>query len=355
MQYHVYVGGYTGQQGGDGIYLMELDTQAKTLRTVTSYPEESDNPSFLAVQGNRLYAVTERPDLGYISSFERDAQTGELKLMNRLQTQGADMCHLTIWPDGKHLSAANYSSGSVLSCSLKKDGSLGHLCSFHQHYGTGYDAIGRQEGPHVHSTGIGPDGKQLYVADLGLDWLACYDIGEDGKLTPAEENCQIKTPEGTGPRHFVFSDCGNYLYLVTEMGNRLLVYQKDGKNWKCLQDLSMLPPEFDGHDDAADIHFSADRQFLYVSCRGADCLTVCRVNPDTGRVKVEGHCPTWGKAPRNFCLTPDDEYVLIANYLEGNVVLCKRDRESGLIGEALEKVSVPRASFVTAVQKRKEL
>ena len=46
MIYDVYVGSYTKRNGGDGIYHIKLDTEAKSLTPVTSYPENSDNSSF---------------------------------------------------------------------------------------------------------------------------------------------------------------------------------------------------------------------------------------------------------------------------------------------------------------------
>ena len=46
---HVYVGSYMGQGGGDGIYLFRLDTERESLERISSYPELSSQPSFLAV------------------------------------------------------------------------------------------------------------------------------------------------------------------------------------------------------------------------------------------------------------------------------------------------------------------
>ena len=123
MNYDVYVGSYQSKTGGDGITHLRLDTQTRTLTRLESYPAESDNPSFLVVGREHVYAVSERMDHGYVSAFRRDPQSGRLTFRNRIEMPGTAMCHLTAWPDGRHLSAANYASGSLVTCSLTADGS----------------------------------------------------------------------------------------------------------------------------------------------------------------------------------------------------------------------------------------
>ena len=351
MIYDVYAGSYTGPGGGAGLYHIKLDTKTLQMNLVKAYSAESDNPSFLAVKREHVYAVTERSDYGCISAFKRDPFTGCLEFQNQLRIAGTAMCHLTAWPDGKHLSAANYRSGSLVTCSLKEDGSIDTLCDKVQHEGVGFDSQDRQSMPHVHSTVVSPDGKYLYAADLGLDWVACYEILEGGKLRLSEEERQIKAIDGSGPRHFVFSDDGRFLYLVTEMGNHLLVYEGDDGKYKCVQQLSLLPPDFDGFDYGADIHFSGDKKFLYASCRGRDCITVFRMDRKTGLAEPTGFYDTYGHWPRNFCITPDDSCLLIANQKEGNLVLCPRDPETGAVKAPAAELKFPQLAFVTAIER----
>lgn len=350
MLYDVYAGSYTGLNGGQGLYHIKLDTLTQQMNLVKAYSAESDNPSFLAVKHDRVYAVSERPDYGCISAFKRDPKTGALEFQNQLKISGTAMCHLTAWPDGQHLSAANYRSGSLVTCSLTEDGKIDALCDKVQHEGVGFDSEDRQSMPHVHSTVVSPDGKYLYAADLGLDWVACYEICEGGKLKLAEDARQIKAPNGSGPRHFVFSEDGTYLYLVTEMGNHLLVYKGKEGIYECMQQLSLLPPDFDGMDYGADIHFSGDKKYLYASCRGRDCITVFRVDEKTGRAVLTGYYDTYGHWPRNFCVTPDDTHLLIANQEEGNLVLCPRDPETGTVGSPVAELKFPQLAFVTAIE-----
>ena len=347
-----YIGTYSGS-GSRGIYQGIFDTEGEKLEIRNAYPEHVENPSFLAVMENRLYAANELQKGGAVTTYERDERSGELKFLNRFSTEGAGMCHIKVWPDQRHISMANYNSGSAVVCEMDDRGIPQRVSAFVQHEGIGYDKEGRQEGPHVHATGISSDARYLYAADLGLDQLFCYQVKEDGSLETAPDQMQVKVPVGEGPRHFVFTPDQRYLYLVTEMGNKLHVMKrKTGSGgYAVIQSVSTLPKGDSRMNTAADIHFSADRRYLYISNRGEDCITGYAVDAKTGKAECIGYFPSFGEGPRNFCITPDDDYVLIANQYSGNVVLCGRDAETGKISKILSELEVPQPVFVTAVRR----
>ncbi len=348
MLYDVYVGSYVKAEG-QGITHCELDTEKKSLSRIGDYHVES--PSFLVVRRDRVFALSEVDEGGAITSFLREPSSGALTETGSIRTQGSAMCHLCLWPDGRYLSAANYMSGSLLVCEVEENGKIGAVVSRKQHSGVGFESRVRQEGPHVHSTMASGDGKRLYVADLGLDQLFCYEILEKGGLRLGEEAMQIHTPGGTGPRHFTFSRDERFLYLVTEMGNRLFVYETEdgGKTFRQIQDIGTLPQGYEGESLSADIHLSADGRFLYTSNRGADDLAVFSVSSHTGMVEFSGHYGCGGAYPRNFCITPDDGFIMVANQHSGNVALFERNRENGALGEKLAEIAAPTASYVGAV------
>ena len=353
MLYQVYAGAYTDKENTEGIYHLELDTEKERLRVVRSY-RESDSPSFLAVTPDYLYAVSEREDSneGMVSAYRRNRENGELHFINSIVTRGTAMCHINVWPDGKHFSAANYMSGSVFTGRIREDGSLDRVCAFCQHESTGAGANPvRQDGPHVHCTQLSEDGRRLYVADLGLDRVFCYDIGKDASLMPVKESAQIHLPAGEGPRHLVFRNQGRFLYLTAELGSKVFVYEtKDGgMTYQEIQRVSTLPEGYDGENTAADLHFSRDGRFLYVSNRGMDSLVWYETDAASGRLNTKGCCDAYGKCPRNFCITPDDQYLLIANQVSGNIVLCRRNTQTGEPGPKLDVLPARAASFVTAL------
>lgn len=350
MLYHIYAGSYTDKDNADGIYQIELDTEKERLRMIRAY-QESDNPSFLAVTQDYLYAVSERDEDGMVSAYKRNRTDGTLTFLNSVPTRGSAMCHLNVWPGGRFFSAANYMSGSVFTGNIRADGSLGEVCAFCQHSGVGYYHATRQEGPHVHSTLLSEDGKRLYVADLGLDRVFCYEVGENASLTPAGEKAQIRLPGGEGPRHLIFRNQGKFLYLTAELGNKVFVYETGdgGLTWREIQSIRTLPEDYTEENTAADLHFSGDGKFLYASNRGMDSLVLYEADEASGRLRTRGYCEAYGRCPRNFCITPDDRYLLIANQASGNLVLCRRDIQTGELCGKADELLIPRVSFVAAV------
>ncbi|MDE6964991.1 MAG: lactonase family protein, partial [Lachnospiraceae bacterium] len=168
----------------------------------------------------------------------------------------------------------------------------------------------------------------------------------------AKESAQIHLPAGEGPRHLVFRNQGRFLYLTAELGNKVFVYEtKDGgETYENIQTVSTLPDGYKGENTAADIHFSRDGRFLYVSNRGMDSIALYEADCADGVLKAKGHFGAFGRCPRNFCVTPDNGYLLIANQESGNIVLCKRNADTGELCGKKDEIEMKRVAFVTVPQ-----
>lgn len=345
----IYAGSYT-DNGSKGIYLFELDLNTGKLQLIEDYKEYSNNPSYLIIREDKLYAVSELEEGGEITAFNRDVKTGKLTRINSVKTEGVYMCHLHIWPDGKHISAANYGDGSLVVCPIAEDGSLLEPCERIQHEGIGYLKDTRQECAHIHSSSCSKDGKYLYVADLGLDQVFCYETGADGSLKLSDDKKQIRVPLGEGPRHFIFTEDGNRMYLVTEMGSRVHVLDKNpDDSWRDIQSISTLDEGFSGENTAAEIRISPDKRFLYVSNRGENTIAVFSVDQNTGKLEKAGRFSSDGDFPRNFCITPDGEYIMTSNQHDGMTSVFKIDKNTGMAGEKTDSTIIPGVSLVYAL------
>ena len=91
----------------------------------------------------------------------------------------------------------------------------------------------------------------------------------------------------------------------------------------------MLPKEFKAFSKSADIHVSKDGKFLYASNRGHESIVVYEVNQENGHLKTIEYTSVLGVHPRNFSLTPDNQYLLVANRDTDNIVCFKRDFKTG--------------------------
>jgi 6-phosphogluconolactonase len=86
---------------------------------------------------------------------------------------------------------------------------------------------------------------------------------------------------------------------------------------------------------------SADGKFLYATNRGdANTIATFSVEKD-GELKKIANLSVKGKGPRNFNLSPDGKYLLVANQYTNNIVLFSRDAKTGLLTDTGKEIAVP--------------
>ena len=354
----MYVGTYTVRDS-KGIYVYQLDSGRLTPTAAPVLAAETVNPSFLAIDPTHryLYAVNETEDYqgqktGGVSAFRIDRKTGALTFLNEVPSGGTDPCYVSLDRAGKHVLVANYTSGSVSVFPVLPGGRLGKATAFVQHHGHSVNPE-RQEGPHAHDIAVSPDGRFALAADLGLDQLVVYRYNaEKGSLAPNDPPFARVSP-GSGPRHFVFDPSGKFVYLLSEVGSTVTVFEYDAGRGTLheIQSLSALPDGFTGHNDAAEIAMGRSGRFLYTSNRGDDSITVFAIDPARHTLKVAAHVPTLGKEPRNFAIDPSGNYLLAANQNSDNIVVFKIDPRTGIpvpTGQVVEVSSPVCLTFMPA-------
>ena len=318
------IGTYTAN-GSRGIYRTTFDSAKGTLGEA-ELVVEVDNPSYIALSadGNYLYAVSEggKDENSALNAYRHNAQTGEFTLINRQPTGGASPCYVRLH-DGRAYTA-NYTGGSLSTFVIGDDGSLG-------------EAVVREFEPregnvsHIHGVFVAPDAESLYVTDLGRSEI--FQITSAG-----EEIARTQLALGSGPRHMAFSQSGK-AYALNELKGTVCVFDITTEGLQLKQEIAS---DSVGGGGCADIHLSADGRFLYASNRlKEDGVSVFSIDSE-GLLQKVGYTLT-GIHPRNFTLTPDGEYMLVAARDSNSVEVYRRDAKTGLLtatGEALE-ISMP--------------
>lgn len=340
----VYVGTYTGLKS-KGVYAFRLDPVTGALISL-GLAAESENPSFLVVDPvrARLFVANEVGDYrggktGAVSSFEADQVTGRLKLLSQQPSGGEGPCYVALDKEARHLLVANYVSGSVAVLPVSGDGSLGETTSVVQHQGSSIDPE-RQEGPHAHSINIDPEGNVACAADLGMDELLLYRYDQLTGTLESPAHKVIRTSPGAGPRHMAFHPGGEYLYVVTELSNTLLVFSYENGNATQIQEVSLLPDNYAGDNKAAEVLAHPGGRFVYASNRGHDSIVLFEADPKSGRVVRKEHTRTGGRTPRGFGIDPSGKWLLAANQESDQVVVFRIDQESGQLHSTEHVVDV---------------
>jgi 6-phosphogluconolactonase len=339
--YDLLIGTYTKGKS-KGIYVYRFYVETGRLAYLNEI-DGVDNPSYLTVSSNNkfVYAVNEIGKNGEVSSFSFEPKLGKLVFINKQPSGGADPCYVSEDKDQKNVFIANYSSGTLAVLPVNKDGSLSPASQVIKDEGHGVNKE-RQEGPHVHIAMLSPDEKYLLYSDLGTDKLNImrYHASHPQPLTPASP-AFVSIKEGEGPRHIVFSNDKKHLYLLTEMGSAVHVFDYDNGKLKEKQSVTILNTGFRGQTAGAAIKISPDGRFLYASNRlETNDISVYAIDQATGNLIFVQRATSFGKNPRDFIIDPTGNFLILANQDSDNILVYKIDKASGQINRASADIVV---------------
>jgi len=328
--FNLLIGTYTKGKS-KGIYVYRFYAERGKLEYLNQIDDVS-NPSYLTVSDNNkfVYAVNEDGKNGGVSSFKFNAHLGKLEFINRKSSLGADPCYISVDKDQKNAFIANYTGGTIAVLPINKDGSLGDGIETLHDDGHGPDKT-RQEAAHVHMALLSPDEKYVLYTDLGTDKINItrYRPGKASPLTGVTPPF-VKVTPGDGPRHMVFSEDKKHLYLLTEMGSNIHVFDYDNGKLKEKQKISFLMPGFKGQTAGAAVKITPDGKFLYASNRlETNTITGFAINPETGELTQVEQVSTFGKNPRDFAIEPNGNYMVVANQDSDNIFVYKINKDTG--------------------------
>ena len=351
---HLLVGSYTATGGGSatGISIVH-GTTASTAAVM-------DDPSFLALSGDRVYAVSEVAD-GSVSAFRYAG--GALEHLWGADAGGDAPCHVRVDPSGA-LVIANYVSGTVTAVSLEaaeshaasvaaSDGLVGAHGSTDRVTvpeaaivtGVLPDVEGpvedRQEGPHAHQSVATPDGTVL-VADLGGDAL------HEFRVTGAPSIDLVRVHHlapGVGPRHMAWlgDEPGADLIVAGELDGRVHRLRRDDAGTLRVIESA---PAFEGpvgESLLSHVELDAAGRVL-VTVRGRDLVVV--LDPAEDGLTVVGSASSGGTWPRHFAQVPG--YLLVANQMSDAIAVLPVG-DDGVPGEAVAQIAVGSPTCIVPV------
>ena len=346
----VFMGSYNHTDTLPGIYVYELDTVNCKLKGLSQIGDVV-NPAYLDVvkRGNDifLYACTEAliPGGGRIRAYTFNKTVNYLSKIGDYSSDGENPVYISVVENGTWLFCANYTEGNMVSVAIDE---YGHLDYKRQVINFTDSSINkeRQDHAHIHSAVYSPKGY-LYLPDLGADKIRCFtfDRRREDALQPVAQPF-VRTVPGSGPRHFTFGKNG-FAYCVEEMGGAITAYKcNDDGSLDSVQRILIHPPKRNEREHgSADIHCSPDGRFLYASNRGRENnIAILSIDQLSGKLTLLGYQSVLGDHPRNFAIDPTGKFLLVANQISGDVVVFKRNMETGMLKYTGEKIKIPGAS-----------
>lgn len=347
--------------GSKGIYVYRFDEGTGKAKLL-SHTEGVCNPSYLAVapDGHHVYACTESrmAGMGSVSAFDFDAATGRLRFIDKVPSGGDNPAYVSVDSSGRWVAVANYTGGSFSVCRIGADGGLSPWVQRLAFSGHGVNPQ-RQEKPHVHSAVFSPDGRHLYIQDLGLDRISVYPfdagagaaaVGSGSGALPLDTAAvkRFSAVPGAGPRHLTFSPDERFAYLIEEMGGMVDVYGYDPVTGVLgqVQRIAAHPDTASGSWRSSDIHLSPDGKFLYASNRAETSITIFSVDKEKGTLQRLAYEPTFGREPRNFTIDPTGNWLLAGDQDSNCIVIYRIDKTTGYLKPLRRRIRVPSPTYL---------
>lgn len=292
----------------------------------------SENPSFVIVDPDgSMYAVSENDPSSGVYSFNGNSVTAFAT------NTDFGPCHLLKL--GDMIYTADYGRGCISSFPVA-DGKVQDKVSYIQFNGSGPHPE-RQTHSYIHQLRLVP---ASIASSLGLkgDWILASDLGDDtihvlckqeGSDLQDCPDLMITLEDGTGPRHMEFNEKANMLYCISELGGMVYALKISSSEGKPVFTLvQSLKADLVDAGGSADIHMHPSGKFLYTSHRLVnDGIALFNVAED-GLLEMAGYFNT-GVHPRNFQITPDGEFMLVACRDSYTIDAYTIDPETGALSE----------------------
>ncbi len=335
-----------GAANGKGVYLFELHPDTGELVEL-KLAAETASPSWLTFHpsGRYLYAVNEISDFrgssGSVSAFSVNRESGDLQLLNVVNSGGAGPAHMSVDGSGKFAFVANYFGGSFGVLPIMPDGSLGEPRYVHTDQGSlgkehasdappGSFAISGHDKPHAHMIQADPSNRFVLQTDLGQDRIYIYRLNTStGALTPAGIPF-VAVPSGDGPRHFAFHPNGLWMYSIQEEASTVIYYHFDRETGALTpeQTVSALPDGFAGTSFGSEIAIAPNGHFLYTANRLHNSIATFAIAAD-GKLNRIGETLTEGDYPSQFAFDPSGRFVFVCNQRSDQITSFRTDKVSG--------------------------
>jgi len=302
---------------GEGIYSMALNTETGEISIL--HKTYTINPSYLVLSDDNkfLYSVTEvtADEDPKVRAYKINNDFS-LKLLNEQPIIGGYPCHIEY--SNNNLMVSCYGTGNILQYPIDNSGSVLKYNVNYQHSGSSVNPQ-RQEGPHAHQAAVHPNGKDVFVSDLGIDKLKAYEL-IDNKLIKKEDK-DVSVTLGSGPRHMVFNKEGSLCYVINELSGEVFVLGNKEEKFEVIASYNSLPATYKENPSSSAIRIHPNGKYLYAANRGFEAITIFGINKK--ELELIDYQSTNGKTLREFNITPDGKWLIACHQDSNDIVVFK--------------------------------
>jgi 3-carboxymuconate cyclase len=314
---------YAANTGTSDISMMELEPSGQ-LRSLGVMPASGPASTIAVGPDKRFLHVSIRSEQPGVETFAIDPSNGGLRSVSRMPAPDI-MTYLSMDATGGFLLGASYRGNLAVVWKAGPDG-----------LPVARPLAVLEAGIRLHAVLADPSNRFVFVPALGGDVVLQYAFdARTGALRPNTPP-SVRTPEGSGPRHFRFSPDGRFVYLLTELSGDLITYAFDAASGLLEErsTISIIPPVAPEQKAlrmwAAEIQVRPDGRFVYASERTSGNIVCFKADVETGALRYAHHI-TAEEQPRGFAIDPTGGYLVAAGELSGHVSCYAIDGETGAL------------------------
>ncbi|CAL4321479.1 6-phosphogluconolactonase [Buchnera aphidicola (Thelaxes suberi)] len=180
-----------------------------------------------------------------------------------------------------------------------------------------------------HFSHIDIQNKLIYSTALKEDKIYIH------KLCKLQNNFEInfqnylQLSNKSGPRHLTFHHNKKYLYSINELNSTIDVLKINTNNkLKIIQNISMMPLEYEGKHWASDITITNCSNFLYTIDRIANIVTLFKIHPILSTLTMIHNYVTECQ-PRSFHIDKYGQHLYIVGQKSNSLSIYKIDPNNG--------------------------
>jgi len=326
---YVYVS--SAEDGDIAAYGMQDDGALKSLARVQV--AKVVGPMAVSPSRRLLYAASRtKPYTAHVYSI--DPGSGALKALSSAPL-AETFPYISLDRNGRFLFGASYGANLVSVNAVGGDGRV---------FKEPLQVI--PVGRNAHSILVDASNRFVYVPTLGTDQIFQFVFDEKSGRLASNTPAVLQMKAGTGPRHFIFSPDGKFVYLLSELLATVHTLSLDAKTGLLAEvsSASALPPDSklqpgsprphprntDNDIWAADIHMTSNGKFLYASERTTSTLAAFGVDAGSGKLTYLSSVPT-EKQPRGFAIDPKGRYLVASGEKSETISVYAIDQASGAL------------------------
>lgn len=311
--------GYIGTYGScdeDGIYRFELDDDGKFhhLKLMISLQETK----YMSIEKDRLATLFHKGDHAGVKLFNLHQE--ELIIIDEVLDENKTSCFIA--QRGTNIYTGNYHEGSVSIYEICDDNlkrikrlELGlsagcHQIVFHQ--------------------------SCIMIPCLHQDRIVIYDQENDCFLE------EMKFDTGIGPRHMIFDEKHEHLYVLSELSNQLFHFEVVDNQFKLIDCLTLSNSQ---ESSSAALRLSPDEKYLYTSIRGINRILVVKI--ENSKMSIIQDIDSGGNHPRDMEFSKDSRYLVVVHKDDDQLVSFKRDEIKGILSEKVDECKIHQGVCVT--------